>query len=104
VDDLSLAIGAKSSRVINDEHLKCLRQLADDQTVKRREILCLEPKPRITNDGIIIVPASELADFSTRLLTTNDGGQDCATKPTFFTGPVKKVPLMAQIGITRTFE
>ncbi len=37
VDDLSLAIEAKSSRVITDGHLKGLRQLAVDQTVKNGE-------------------------------------------------------------------
>ncbi len=63
VDDLSLAIEAKSSRVITDAHLKGLRQLSIDQHVKRRAVICLEPKRRVTNDGITIVPALELADY-----------------------------------------
>jgi uncharacterized protein len=63
VDDLSLAIEAKASRVITDAHLKGLRQLAIDQSVKRRAIVCLEPKRRVTVDGITVVPAGELADF-----------------------------------------
>ncbi len=63
VDDLSLAIAAKSSKSIIGAHLKSLRQLAIDQTVRRRAIVCLEPKRRVTHDGITIVPASELSDF-----------------------------------------
>ena len=63
VDDLSLAMEAKSSKSIIDAHLKGLRQLAIDQKVRRRAIVCLEPKRRVTHDGITIVPASELSDF-----------------------------------------
>ena len=63
VDDLSLAIEAKSFRTITDAHLKGLRQLAVDQTVRRQAIVCLEPKRRVTSDGITIVPARDLADF-----------------------------------------
>jgi uncharacterized protein len=62
-DDLSLAIEAKSSRKITDAHLKGLRQLAIDQSVGQRAVVCLEPKRRVTGDGILIIPASELADF-----------------------------------------
>ena len=69
VDDLSLAIEAKSSRAITDSHLKGLRQLAVDQTVQYRAIVCLEPKRRLTNDGITIVPATELADFLDEITT-----------------------------------
>jgi uncharacterized protein len=63
VDDRSLAVEAKSSRVITDAHLKGLRQLAIDQTVKERVIVCLEPKRRVTSDGITILPAAELAYY-----------------------------------------
>ena len=63
VDDLSLAMEAKSSKSIIDADLKGLRQLAIDQKVRRRAIVCLEPKRRVTHDGITIVPASELSDF-----------------------------------------
>ena len=63
VDDLSLAIEAKSSRTITDTHLRGLRQLAVDQVVRRRAIVCLEPRRRVTGDDITIVPAAELADF-----------------------------------------
>ena len=70
VDDLSLAIEAKSSRVVNDSHLKGLRQLAIDQPVKIRAIICLEPKRRMTNDGITIVPADQLLDFLDEIAQT----------------------------------
>jgi predicted AAA+ superfamily ATPase len=63
LDDLSLAIEAKSSRVIIDTHLKGLRQLAVDQVVRHRAVVCLEPKRRVTGDGITIVPAGELSAF-----------------------------------------
>jgi uncharacterized protein len=63
VDDLSLAVEAKASRVITDAHLKGLRQLVIDQSVKRRAIVCLEPKRRVTVDGITVVPAGELVAF-----------------------------------------
>jgi uncharacterized protein len=68
IDDLSLALEAKSSRTITDAHLKGIRQLAVDQTVRQRAIVCLEPKRRVTNDGITIVPAGELADFLDELV------------------------------------
>lgn len=63
VDDLSVAIEAKSSRVITDAHLKGLRQLAVDQAVRHRAVVCLEPRRRLTSDGITIVPAAELIAF-----------------------------------------
>jgi uncharacterized protein len=63
IDDLSLAIEAKSSRTITDTHLKGLRQLAFDQPVRSRAIICLEAKRRVTSDGIVILPAHELASF-----------------------------------------
>jgi uncharacterized protein len=63
LDDVSLAIEAKSSRVITDAHLKGLRQLAIDQPVRHRAVVCLEDRRRVTNDGITILPVGELADF-----------------------------------------
>jgi uncharacterized protein len=63
VDDLSVAIEAKSSRTIIDAHLKGLRQLVIDQPVRHRAVVCLEPRRRVTSDGITIVPAGEFAAF-----------------------------------------
>jgi uncharacterized protein len=63
VDDLSVAIEAKSSRAVTDAHLKGLRQLTLDQSVRHRAVVCLEPKRRVTSDGITIVPAAQLPVF-----------------------------------------
>jgi uncharacterized protein len=70
VDDLSLALEAKSSRAITDAHLKGLRQLVVDQTVRHRAVVCLEPKRRLTPDGIMIVPATEFATFLDEVATS----------------------------------
>ncbi len=65
INDMAVAIEAKSSRTISSHHLKGLRQLTiDHPDVKRRIVLCLEDKPRRTADGIEIVP---YADFMRRL-------------------------------------
>lgn len=63
-DDLSLAIEAKASGSVSDHHLRGLRQLVNDQTgVRSRVIVCLEPRRRVTKDGILVLPAQELAAF-----------------------------------------
>jgi uncharacterized protein len=67
LDDLSLAIEAKSSRVITDKHLKGLRELAVDQSIGQRVIVCLEANRRLTDDGILILPAHELPALLTRV-------------------------------------
>ena len=60
VNDMKVAIEAKASRKVSGAHLKGLRSLAKDHpNVKRRIIVCLEDKPRITDDEIEILPASE---------------------------------------------
>ena len=65
VNDMELAIEAKSSHKVSSNHLKALRSLAlDHPTVKRRIIVCRESKARRTEDGIEIVPA---ATFMQRL-------------------------------------
>jgi uncharacterized protein len=65
VDDLRLAIEVKSSRKITGRHLKGLRNLAiDHPEVRRRIVVCLEPRARRTEDGIEILPVTE---FSRRL-------------------------------------
>jgi predicted AAA+ superfamily ATPase len=56
--DLTLAIEAKSSANIVSDHLKGLRRLSEDHpAVRRRIVVCREPKPRVTEDGIEILPA-----------------------------------------------
>ena len=57
--DMRLAIEAKATAVIGRHHLKGLRSLAREHTVARRLIVCLEPRPRRTDDGIDVLPAVE---------------------------------------------
>ena len=58
VGDLRLALEAKASPRITRDHLKGLRSLAVDHPgVRRRAVVCLEPRPRRTPDGIDVLPA-----------------------------------------------
>lgn len=55
--DLELAVEAKSSETIRSDHLKGLRSLVEDHPdVGRRIVVCREPKARVTDDGIEIMP------------------------------------------------
>ena len=57
--DIDLAIEAKSSARITRTHLKGLRTLTDEHpNAQRRMVVCLEPRPRRTDDGIDIIPAT----------------------------------------------
>ena len=57
VGDVRCAIEAKEASRITSDHLKGLRQLAVDQPgVRRRVVASLEPSPRVTEDGIEILP------------------------------------------------
>ena len=59
VNDMQLAIEAKSSTRITNDHLKGLRNVAlDHSEVKRRIVVCLEEKTRRTDDGIEVLPVS----------------------------------------------
>ena len=59
VGDMELAVEAKSSANVTSDHLKGLRSLIKDhQHVKRRVVVCREPRPRRTPDGIEILPAA----------------------------------------------
>lgn len=65
VDDMALAIEAKSARKATSDHLKGLRQLREDHpSVRERILVCLEPKEYKTADGIWVMPAK---DFCLRL-------------------------------------
>jgi predicted AAA+ superfamily ATPase len=65
INDMAVAIEAKSSRTISSHHLKGLRQLiVDHPHVERRIVVCLEDRPRRTRDGIEVVPYD---DFVRRL-------------------------------------
>ena len=57
--DMRLAVEAKSSEGITWDHLKGLRSLAEDHPgVGRRVVVCREPRPRVTDDKIEILPVA----------------------------------------------
>lgn len=65
VNDMQLAIEAKATHKVTSHHLKGLRELRKDHPgVDERIVVCLEDTPRRTDDGILILPAS---DFIQRL-------------------------------------
>ena len=58
VGDARVAVEAKASARVGNRHLKGLRSFAQDHPeTKRRVLVCLEPIPRRTEDGIDILPA-----------------------------------------------
>lgn len=62
IGEMDVALEAKSSRNVVRGHLKGLRSLVRDHpTVRRRIVVCREPRRRRTEDGIDIVPAREFA-------------------------------------------
>ena len=66
---MEIALEAKASSRITADHLKGLRALVQDHPkVKQRIMVCLEPRARRTDDGILIPPASDFI----RQLTAGD--------------------------------
>ncbi len=62
INDMEIALEAKSSHRISSDHLRGLRLLAEDHPgVRRRIVICLESKARKTPDGIEILPAATFA-------------------------------------------
>jgi len=62
---MQVAIEAKASPKISADHLRGLRAFIQDHPrVKLRIVVCLEPKIRRTDDGILVLPAT---DFCRRL-------------------------------------
>ncbi len=62
IGDMQVAIEVKSSERIHSDHLKGLRSIiVDHPGIARRIVVCREPRPRKTNDGIEIMPAEEFA-------------------------------------------
>ncbi len=60
--DMDVAIEAKSSARVTRNHLRGLRTLIDEHPdVRRRIVVCLEPRARRTEDGIDILPATMFA-------------------------------------------
>lgn len=65
VNDMAVAIEAKSARRVTSDHLSGLRHLVRDHPrVRQRILVCLEAKTYRTEDGIWVLPAAE---FATRL-------------------------------------
>lgn len=65
VNDVEVAIEAKSTVKVTSDHLKGLRYLAQDHPrTGQRVVVCLESVSRRTEDGILVLPA---ADFCKRL-------------------------------------
>ena len=63
VDDMEVAIEAKSTARVTSDHLKGLRELAKDHPrVKRRLLVCLEERARLTEDRVEIVPYRKFAE------------------------------------------
>ena len=63
IGDMQVAIEVKSSDRIHSDHLKGLRNIIIDHPgIARRIVVCREPRPRKTNDGIEIMPAEEFAE------------------------------------------
>jgi predicted AAA+ superfamily ATPase len=63
INDMQIAIEAKATARITADHLRGLRSLVQDHPgVEQRLIVCLEPKSRRTEDGILILPAIEFCE------------------------------------------
>ena len=61
VGKMELGIEVKATSRVSDHHLKGLRHLAKDHPKARRVLVCLEPKPRKTSEGILILPVRSFA-------------------------------------------
>lgn len=60
INDMEVAIEAKATTKVTDHHLKGLREIVKDHPrVAQRVVVSLEPKMRLTMDGIMILPPRE---------------------------------------------
>lgn len=65
IDAVRVAIEVKASARITSDHVKGLRAIkVDHPRVDRRIVVCLEPKRRLMDDGIEVLP---IADFIAEL-------------------------------------
>ena len=63
LDDLSVAIEAKSSENISNQHLRGLRSIAVEYPeISQRIVVCRERRARLTDDGILILPAERFIE------------------------------------------
>ncbi|MCI0623235.1 MAG: DUF4143 domain-containing protein [Acidobacteria bacterium] len=64
VGSMQAAIEVKAAARVNSEHLRSLRELAKEhKQLQTRILVCLEERPRRTEDGIDILPASRFAEL-----------------------------------------
>ena len=64
VNDMALAIEAKAVSKIRADHLKGLRALQEEYSnIGKRIVVCLEQKPRRTEDGIDILPVARFCEL-----------------------------------------
>jgi predicted AAA+ superfamily ATPase len=57
IGDLRCAVDARATERVTSDHLKGLRQFAVDQpSIRRRVVASLEGSPRVTEDGIEVLP------------------------------------------------
>jgi len=68
VGNMAVAIEAKATAKITADHLKGLRHLRADHPKARRVAVCLEPRRRVTEDGIEILPVSAFTEELEALL------------------------------------
>ncbi len=59
------AIEVKSTENVTSKHLKPLRAMAQEPnfSFRRRILVCTEPRPRLTEDGILILPIPDFLDL-----------------------------------------
>jgi predicted AAA+ superfamily ATPase len=63
VNDMQVAIEVKATAKVTADHLKGLRSLAQDHPrIKQRVVVCLERQSRRTDDGILILPATDFPE------------------------------------------
>ena len=63
IGDMRAAVEAKAVARIGNRHLKGLRALGKDHPeVGRRIVVCIEPRPLRTDDGIDILPVADFLD------------------------------------------
>lgn len=64
VGAMRAAIEAKAAARVNSEHMRGLSELATEhQQLKKHVLVCLEDRPRRTEDGIGVLPASKCVDL-----------------------------------------
>ena len=70
IDDMRLAIEAKAVSYVRSDHLKGLRKLTEEHKVKKKIVVSMEPRKRITEDGILILSYKNFIREIESLLTS----------------------------------